>query len=279
MTWRSAYEPVEVGGTTFHELVDQDEERVALLDGATGGEVTYPQLADRADRVAAGLAAGGFGPGDVLALQAPNVPAWAGIALGAMRLGGAVAGVDVAGSAEDAARAGAKRVIRAADITPDLLAARGAPRPRVAPETVALIPHSSGTSGLPKRVMLTHANLVTAVRQVQRGIRLTPDDTVVALAPFPHVMGFVIALGTALAAGARVVTVPRFDPRDFVGLLERHRVTVVIVPPPLMALLARSPRDLPDVELIVSGGAPLGAETQRAVAARFPHAVVGQATA
>jgi long-subunit acyl-CoA synthetase (AMP-forming) len=51
---------------------------------------------------------------------------------------------------------------------------------------------------------------------------------------------------------------------------------VVIVPPPLMPLLARSPRDLPDVQLIVSGGAPLGAELQRAVADRFPHAAVGQ---
>ena len=50
--------------------------------------------------------------------------------------------------------------------------------------------------------MLTHANLVTAVRQVSRGLRLTPDDVVLALAPFSHVMGFVITLGSALAAGA-----------------------------------------------------------------------------
>jgi acyl-CoA synthetase (AMP-forming)/AMP-acid ligase II len=86
----------------------------------------------------------------------------------------------------------------------------------------------------------------------------------------------VITLGSALAAGARLVTVPRLDPADFIPMLERHRVTVVIVPPPLMSLLARSPRELPDVKLIVSGGAPLGAELQRAVAARFPHAAVGQ---
>ena len=97
-----------------------------------------------------------------------------------------------------------------------------------------------------------------------------------ALAPFSHVMGFVVTLGSALLAGARLVAAPRFDPAGFIDLLDRHRVTVVIVPPPVMPLLARSPRDLPAVELIVSGGAPLGAELQQAVAARFPHAAVGQ---
>jgi acyl-CoA synthetase (AMP-forming)/AMP-acid ligase II len=59
-------------------------------------------------------------------------------------------------------------------------------------------------------------------------------------------------------------------------MLARHRVSVVIVPPPVLPLLARSPLDLPAVQLIVSGGAPLGAPLQEAVAARFPHAAVGQ---
>ena len=97
-----------------------------------------------------------------------------------------------------------------------------------------------------------------------------------ALAPFSHVMGFVITLGSALLAGAPLVPVPRFDPTDFIELLARERVSIVIVPPPVMPLLARSPHDLPDVELIVCGGAPLGAELQLAVAERFPHAAVGQ---
>jgi acyl-CoA synthetase (AMP-forming)/AMP-acid ligase II len=198
-----------------------------------------------------------------------------------MRLGGAVTGVSPAATGDEVARqmadAGATTLLTASDITMDLISVRREPpRPRVSPDAIALLPFSSGTSGLPKGVALTHANVVTAVRQVQRAIRLTPDDVVVALAPFAHVMGFVITLGTALAAGARVVTVPRFEPQDFIDLLERHRVSIVIVPPPLMPLLARSPRDLPDVQLIVCGGAPLGAELQRAVAERFPHAAVGQ---
>jgi len=281
--WTSRYAPVEVGGTTFHDLVAASAARhgdhVAFVSVPEGRELTYATLAERADRVAATLAASGFAAGDVLALQAPNTAPWAGIALGAMSLGGAVTGVPMTATDEDVKRqmadSGAKLLVR--EIGQGLIARRRtAARPEVDPCALALLPYSSGTSGLPKGVMITHAQLVTAVRQVSRGLRLTPDDHVLALAPFSHVMGFVITLGSALAAGARLVTVPRFDPADFIALLERHRVSVVIVPPPVMPILARSPRDLPDVRLIVSGGAPLGAELQRAVAARFPHAAVGQ---
>jgi acyl-CoA synthetase (AMP-forming)/AMP-acid ligase II len=204
---------------------------------------------------------------------------WAGLSLGAMSLGGAVTGVPVTATGDEVKRqmadAGAALLIR--EIGDGLLEHRpAAPPPPVAPEALALLPYSSGTSGLPKGVCITHANLVTAIRQVSRGLRLTPDDVVLALAPFSHVMGFVITLGAALRAGARLVTVPRFDPDDFLPLLERHRVSVAIVPPPVMRLLAQSPRDLPDVQLIVSGGAPLGADLQTAVAERFPRAAVGQ---
>jgi acyl-CoA synthetase (AMP-forming)/AMP-acid ligase II len=234
---------------TFHELVGARETRTEAV-----------------------LAARGFGQGDVLAIQMPNGPAWIDAALAAMRLGGAVTGVSAFATPDELRRqlvdSGAALLL-----TPEGLSAGRAPRPLPG---VALLPYSSGTSGLPKGVMLTHANLVAAVGQALAGLRLTPEDRVLALAPFSHVMGFVITLGSALAAGARLVPVPRFDPGGFLELLDRERVTVVIVPPPLMPLLARSPLDLPAAELIVSGGAPLGANLQRAVAARFPHAVVGQ---
>jgi acyl-CoA synthetase (AMP-forming)/AMP-acid ligase II len=223
-------------------------------------------------RAEAALAARGFGDGDVLAIQMPNGPAWIDAALAAMRLGGAVTGVSALATHEEVRRqladSGAALLM-----TPEGLT-RG-PDPRPLPG-VALLPYSSGTSGLPKGVMLTHENLVAAVGEVLHGIRLTPDDTVLALAPFGHVMGFVITLAGALAAGARLVPVPRFEPRSFLELLTRERVTVVIVPPPVMPLLARSPIDLPAAELIVCGGAPLSAALQQAVAARFPHAAVGQ---
>jgi acyl-CoA synthetase (AMP-forming)/AMP-acid ligase II len=292
-------------------------ERPALVDGTTGLTVSYRLLAARIEGVAAGLAARGFAPGDVLALWAPNLPQWAGVALGAMAAGGTVTGAspacterELVGQLTDAgasvlvtippllpaaraaaAATGVRELIVLGDAEPGsatpiaALLDQGGPAPPAAAEpdpdgTVALLPYSSGTTGLPKGVMLTHANLVTSVRQVGCGLRLTERDTTLAVAPFFHVMGFVVTLAVPLAAGATVVTMPRFDLQTFLTLVQRHRATVLVIPPPVAAALARHPavddHDLSSVELIVSGGAPLGADLQRALAARLPHAVVGQ---
>jgi acyl-CoA synthetase (AMP-forming)/AMP-acid ligase II len=312
MVWTSDYQAVEVGGTILPGMVATGA-GPALVDGSTGQTVTYDLLASRIERVAAGLAARGFGPGDVLALWAPNLPQWAGVALGAMAAGGTVTGanpayterelvgqltdsgasmlvtvpalVPAARSAAAAASVGEVVVIGEAEgATPiAALLAGDLPAPDVAldPGTaVALLPYSSGTTGLAKGVMLTHANLVTMVRQMNRGLRLTRQDTVLAVAPFFHIMGFMATLAAPLASGATVVTMPRFDLEGFLTLIQRHRVTVLVVPPPVMAALARHPLvdgyDLSSLELIVSGGAPLGADLHRAVTARIPSVAVRQ---
>jgi len=97
MIWQSDHPPVEVGGATLDAMVRATAARVphrpALVDGASGDGITYAELVRRADRVAALLAERGLGPGDVLAVWLPNLPVWAGVALGAMRAGVAVTGV------------------------------------------------------------------------------------------------------------------------------------------------------------------------------------------
>ncbi len=270
----------------------------ALIDGPSGQALGYDELASRAERVAAKLASRGFGPGDVLAIHTPNIPPWAGLALGAMVRGGAVTGVHPAATprelAAQVADAGARvvattREMRAAsgegrDGTPDVLVIGPElldvpwPAAAVAVEAgdVAFLPYSSGTTGLPKGVMLTHANLVASVGQIGSALGLGERDVVLAIPPFCHVMGFIVTLMAPLAAGATVVTMPRFDFAAMLELVERHAVAVLVVPPPVMAGLARADRKLSSLELIVSGGAPLSPALHDAVAARFPHAAVGQ---
>jgi acyl-CoA synthetase (AMP-forming)/AMP-acid ligase II len=334
MVWTSPYPPVEVGGTTLHQMVLEAAagrgDRPALVDGATGTAVSYRLLAERIRGVAAGLAARGFAPGNVLALWAPNLPQWAGVALGAMAAGGTVTGASPAATGRELAAqladAGASVLVTVPPLVPaarsaaaaagvrdlvvlgraegatsilDLLAAGAGARPPDLPSTgglgvpapeppapdpaaaVALLPYSSGTTGLPKGVELTHANLVTSVRQVASGLRVTERDTLLAVAPFSHIMGFQVTLAVPLHAGATVVTMPRYDPGRFLELIERHRVTVLVGAPPMLRVLTAHPRaagaDLSSLELVVCGGAALGVAAHQTLAARLPRATVGQA--
>jgi acyl-CoA synthetase (AMP-forming)/AMP-acid ligase II len=314
MAWTSSYGAVEVGGTTLPAMVldtaHRQGARPALIDGASGAIVSYELLAARIEAVAGGLRARGFGEGDVLALWAPNLPQWAGIALGAMAAGGSVTGVPPAAAESELAAqlrdSGASvlvtvpgeagRALSAAEDSAvgEVIALGSAPgatrvsalldsgsaRPVSDDGLPALLPYSSGTTGLPKGVVLTHRNLVTSVRQLGRCLRLSSRDTLIAVVPFCHVMGFVIKLAAGLSAGATVVTMPRFEFPRFLGLIEEHRASVVVGAPPLAAGLARHPlvdaHDVSSLELIVSGGAPLSAELQRELSERFPHAAVGQ---
>lgn len=278
----------------------------ALIDGPTGLTVGYDVLAARIEAVAGGLAARGFGAGDVLALWAPNEPRWAGVALASMAAGGAVTGIHPAAAPAEVARqleetgarvlvcapalleaarplAGGRTLVVLGDgegATPvaALLGDRG-PAVATAPGDLALLPYSSGTGGPPKPVMLTHANLVAGARQAGIALGLTARDTVLALPPFAHIMGFAVTLCAPLLAGATVVTLPRFDLGAMLALIARHRVTVLAVPPPVAALLARHPagdHDLASLELIVSGGAPLAPGPHERLLTRFPRVAVGQ---
>jgi acyl-CoA synthetase (AMP-forming)/AMP-acid ligase II len=301
MVWRSAYEPIETGDATVHGTIAATAramgDHVGLIDGSSGAAIAYAQLGARVNRAAAGLAARGLRPGDVLALWAPNSPEWAIAALGAMAAGAAVTGAspmcaerELAGQLMDceasilvaapelmdvARRAGVRQAVAVGEIEGEGAAPAVALEPARA---VALLPYSSGTTGLPKGVMLTHANVVAGVGQVRAALKLGPRDTVVAVAPFAHVMGFVITMASALASGATLVTLAQFAFEPYLELVERHRATVLIGPPPVMVALAGHPavdaRDLSSVELVVAGGAPVAAGIARAVGERLPGAVV-----
>src|SRR5215475_4632069 len=107
MIYTSPYPPIDAEFAALPLLVSRAAgvmpEQPALIDAPSGAGITYATLATRIGRVAAGLAERGFFPGDVLALRAPNIPAWAGVALGAMAAGGAVTGIGPLATEREAA--------------------------------------------------------------------------------------------------------------------------------------------------------------------------------
>jgi acyl-CoA synthetase (AMP-forming)/AMP-acid ligase II len=299
--WSSPYDPIDVNGPPVPDLVvaaaGRAPDRPALVDCASGAIVSYGELVERIRRVSAGLEERGFRRGDVLGLLAPNGGEWVGASLGAMAAGGAVTGLSTVATESELRRqldtAGARMLAASrslADMGPagrelvlvdELLGCDArAVDPVLDLDATALLPCSSGTTGLPKAVVLTHRNLACAVAQLSAGIRLSERDVVLGVAPYAHVMGFVVALSVPLAAGATVLALPRFGVEPLLDALERHRPTMLIVPPPVLRLLVSHPavegRDLSSLELIAAGGAPVSAELQHAVAERFPHAAVMQ---
>ena len=120
---------------------------------------------------------------------------------------------------------------------------RARPRSTIDPESdLAVLPYSSGTTGLPKGVMLTHRNLVAnvvpdAARRMPVERRRRADRRAAVL---PHLRDAVI-MNLGLRNGATIVTMPRFDLDQFLGLIEEHRVTRAYVVPPIALALAKHP--------------------------------------
>jgi len=245
--WRSDLPDVEVGGTTLPVLVRGRAahlgDKPALVDATSGRTLSYRQLGDGIERVSAGLAARGFARGNVLALYSPNLPEYALAAYGAMAAGGAITGAnplltteELGGQLADAqarllvtvppllhralaaaAKSDVQEVLvfgEAEGATPfrELVAHDHQPaQVRVDPDDLAALPYSSGTTDLPKGVELTHAQLVTNLRQSQAALGFRENDVIVAVAPFFHALGFNLVLPCCLTAGATAVTMPRFD--------------------------------------------------------------------
>lgn len=279
---------------------------VALVEAASGRAFTYAELDRLIGRFAAGLAAQGFRPGDRLLMFAPNLPEWPVAALGAMAAGGVVSGANpqygaadlahqvrdagarfvftvptgLAVAREAAAAVGNVRLIVLGDAAEGSLSfaqlaacTDAAPAGPNGPDALAALPYSSGTTGLSKGVMLTHRSLVTNVQQVNQVLGMSPETVVLAFLPMFHIYGFTSVTMCALAAGATVVTVPRFEPAAFLQAIERYRVRRLAVVPPVMQFLATHPlvdaHDLSSIERISCGAAPLGAALESRVTERL----------
>ena len=150
----------------------------------------------------------------------------------------------------------------------------GHPFPAVAPRRdLVALPYSSGTTGLPKGVMLTHRNLVANLLQSAAAMPIGPEDTAIAVLPFFHIYGLVVVLNLCLYHGATIVTMPHFELEPFLATLARYGVTFASVVPPIVLALARHPavdqHDLSKLRAVFSGAAPLGGDLAGACARRL----------
>jgi acyl-CoA synthetase (AMP-forming)/AMP-acid ligase II len=310
MTIRGPYVDVDIPEVSLPELVLGKAsglgDKPALIDGPSGRTLTYAQLAGAVKKVAAGLAERGLRKGDVLAILSPNVPEYAVIFHAVASLGGVnttinplytvdelIYQLDHSGAkylfttpqfmdrAEQAAqKVGIEEIFvlgEAEGATPiSALMESSADMPQVEidpKEDLVVLPYSSGTTGLPKGVILSHHNIVANICQADVPHSTTSDDVIIGVLPFFHIYGMTVIMNIALYLGATVVTMPRFDLEQFLQVLQDYKVTRAYLVPPIVLALAKHPvvdnYDLSSLEVITSGAAPLGPDLAEACAERL----------
>ena len=279
--------------------------RAALICAVTGRTITYAELPGLVERTAAGLAELGVRQGDVCAIFAPNSPDYVVAVLAIARLGAIATTASPLYTKDDLGKqlrdSRARVLLTSTSLAPvwsealagsavqhvvtfgasepanvhgspspipfeTLAATRGAaPRVAIDPHDIVALPYSSGTTGLPKGVMLTHANLVANILQIDAaGHYVDGADTTVAFLPFFHIYGLTVIVLMSLWAGVTIVVMPKFELEPYLALVERHGATVLHVVPPVVVAFAKHPavagRDFSRVRMLFSGAAPLGAD-------------------
>lgn len=315
MIVRSPLPAVTIPEVPFATLVLRQAQRLAdrpaLIDGATGRSYTYGQLADAVHKVAASLAQRGMQKGEVFAIYSPNLPEYAIAVLAVATLGGIVTTINPLYTVEELTfQLNDARASYLLTVPPFLdKAQQGMQQSNVkelfvlgeAPgatsfarllqpgndvpsvkinlrEDLVALPYSSGTTGLPKGVMLTHYNLVANLCQMGAMGLVSEQDTTIAVLPFFHIYGLMVILGLGLYSGATIVSLPKFDLPQFLQTIQDYKVTVGYMVPPIMLALAKHPMvenyDLSSMKVILSAAAPLGKEVQDACIRRLGCIVV-----
>lgn len=273
--------------------------RAALVDAVTGRTITYAELPSLVERIAAGMTTLGVRKGDVVCIFSGNTIDFLPAFLAVARLGAVTTTVNPQATQGDLARqladSKARFLITTAALEPTWRPSAGTfervvvfdrdavpsgclpfatlandrgtpPEVSIAPEDLVALPYSSGTTGLPKGVMLTHRNLVAQIRQVEGTAHARDgEDISVVFLPFFHIYGLVAIGLVGLSSGLTMVVMPRFDLDTYLDLVERHRATLLHVVPPVVVAFGKHPsiahRDYASVRKLFSAAAPLAAET------------------
>ena len=285
---------------------------IALIDALKDRKITYNELSDKTCRVSSGLRRLGFNKGDVILICAPNCTEYPIIFFATIAAGGIVSTCNPTYTANEISYQSRNSSAKFVATTPELLptvmeAIKDSPVEKVividkgnstdeqmvsisslAEDTgslfevaevdckndVAVLPYSSGTTGLPKGVMLSHYNVVSNICQLKHP-ELTgwsPEDTILGLLPFFHIYGMVIVMFSGLYQGAKIAILPKFEPESFLSSIQKYRVTMTHLVPPAILFLSKHPLvekyDLSSVKDVMSGAAPLGGEVVKDACSR-----------
>jgi long-chain acyl-CoA synthetase len=286
----------------FEAAVARAPEGEALVAGAM--RLSYRELNEWIERVAAGLSAQGMVAGERLAIVAGNCPEFAVAVLAALRLGlvavpigtrlapdevryiiehcGAAATIHEAGLEELVRRAGAPRLMRCGGGAGalrfeglDLGAARPPAREVQEEERTAVILYTSGTTGRPKGAMLSHLNICHSVRHFQLAHQLGERERSALAVPASHVTGLIAILFSILSVGGAVIMLASFSAREFLALAAAERMTHTVLVPAMFSLCLREPdfarHDLSAWRVGSYGGAPMPESTIVALGKALPN--------
>lgn len=158
------------------------------------------------------------------------------------------------------------------------------PAVKINPDDVVALPYSSGTTGLPKGVMLTHRGLVTSVAQQVDGenpnLYFHKEDVILCVLPLFHIYSLNSVFLCGLRVGAAILIMQKFEIVKLLELVEKFKVSIAPFVPPIVLAIAKSPEvnkyDLSSIRTVMSGAAPMGKELEDAVRAKLPNAKLGQ---
>jgi acyl-CoA synthetase (AMP-forming)/AMP-acid ligase II len=285
------------------QRIKQFADKQAFVDAATGVSVTYAEHERRSHRVAAALYQRGLRKGDVVAILSPNSIDYTSIVYGGLAIGAVLSGMNPAYTPDEvrfqlkdsgartlfvhaALEANARKAAVGLQQLKEIIVIGGPefqemlktdgkyPDPRINPKTdLAALPYSSGTTGLPKGVMLSHFNLVSQILQVLAMMDPATNAIASGVLPFYHIYGFVLVMMAGLCLGSKIIIFSKFELEPFLAAIQKYRIVKLWAVPPILVALGKHPLvekyDLSSVKLISSGAAPLGIELADLVSKRL----------